>query len=569
MRHWLLVSLDSPPHSRLAGCALRGGCVLAPQPDFEDARGGGGGIGTKAAAEAAAAAGGGGGAMTLVAGQLRRAAADGASGCTMDCGASWRDHTARALGRARLCVRLGCNLVRDPWPPLTSALGLQSMGEGSKHDQGGDGDGDGFDGGGDGFDGGGGDMLADGGDGFEGSAASGEQMVANGHADSAAAVTDSLSDGVTGAPSSLLLQEASAEFCTGDPETEAGGLEAGEGGGLGGASGGGSANGGASPGPTCVSTNAMAIRGGSSHATAALAAYGRRLLRMSAISGTDGELLSSPARRQTALLTALGDARAAGLRWSILRRTAFPSYTSLAYGPRSTLLWPSQPADPASIGHDCSGGDGSAMTSERIRPFQSSPLALVSTTAARDAPTRRYVLRELNAWLVDDRGRNVLLRGMAGGERGGGGGVSGWLGYDVGEGECALYRQRRSLRSALMMAIVLRRSLVLPRFCSHAQGPASRTVPFSFLFDYGAFAAAFPEHIEAGAFRSSGPACAADELRYATRVHIALADAPQAHKKEMYLNASFRSRSPKGASEAEVKKWLVEKRKFKSQPLLW
>ena len=123
-----------------------------------------------------------------------------------------------------------------------------------------------------------------------------------------------------------------------------------------------------------VSTNAMAIRGGSSHATAALAAYGRRLLRMSAISGTDGELLSSPARRQTALLTALGDARAAGLRWSILRRTAFPKLHLARVRAAVDLLWPSQPADPASIGRDCSGGDGSAMTPERIRPFQSSPL---------------------------------------------------------------------------------------------------------------------------------------------------------------------------------------------------
>ena len=194
MRHWLLVSLDSHAHSRLAGCALRGGCVLAPQPDFEDARGGGGGIGTKAAAEAAAAAGGGGGgggAMTLVAGQLRRAAADAPAA------ARW---IAVRLGVIIPLVRSGVHvfacdsdatLVRDPWPLLTSALGLQSMGEGSKHDQGGDGDGDGFDGGGDGFDGGG-DMLADGGDGFE-EAQRVESRWPNGHADSAAAVTDSSS----------------------------------------------------------------------------------------------------------------------------------------------------------------------------------------------------------------------------------------------------------------------------------------------------------------------------------------------------------------------------------------
>ena len=129
--------------------------------------------------------------MTLVAGQLRRAAADGAPAA-----ARW---IAVRLGVIIPLVRSGVHvfacdsdatLVRDPWPLLTSALGLQSTGEGSKNDQGGDGDIEGFDGDGDGFDGGG-DMLADGGDGFEGNAASGEQMLrANGRADSAAAVTD-------------------------------------------------------------------------------------------------------------------------------------------------------------------------------------------------------------------------------------------------------------------------------------------------------------------------------------------------------------------------------------------
>ena len=140
-----------------------------------------------------------------------------------------------------------------------------------------------------------------------------------------------------------------------------------------------------------------------------------------------------------------------------------------------------------------------------------------------------------------------------------GGGRSGWLGYDVVDSECPLYRQRRALRSAILMSNVLHRSLLLPRFCSQADG--GRSVAFSFLFDYSAFASAFPDHAEAALSPSSYSATASASSAATsfasarlTRVHVSLADAP-AHKPPsgaLPLDASFKARSPKGVTESEV-----------------
>ena len=191
------------------------------------------------------------------------------------------------------------------------------------------------------------------------------------------------------------------------------------------------------------------------------------------------------------------------------------------------------------------------------------PLVLASMSGAPMLATKRYTLTEMNLWLMGDsaaaHGNIRQQEPLREGERGG------WLGYDVSDSDCALYRQRRSLKSALLMAQVLRRSLLLPKFCSHTDG--GRTVPMSFLFDYERFAAQFPEHAEASALRYFKPGPSLTTAQPPPRFHIALHDASgKKSAEELNVDGSFKAKSPKGASEGQIHTWL---KRWQTSPLLW
>ena len=87
--------------------------------------------------------------------------------------------------------------------------------------------------------------------------------------------------------------------------------------------------------------------------------------------------------------------------------------------------------------------------------------------------------------------------------------------------------------------------------------------PFSHLFDYAAFAAAFPSHAEALLISSFVEAPAS--------FHIALVEQALPRKKgsngpnglkanEKGLTASFRARSPKGTNEGQLRSWSPNQR---------
>ena len=290
--------------------------------------------------------------------------------------------------------------------------------------------------------------------------------------------------------------------------------------------------------------DAVAIRAGSSFSMRLLSDLGHALVRL----GSDGRLGSSvaPSAQATwifrqlsceALATALRDTTGSSARWQLLNTSLFVSYGALVRRPPA-----GNPAD---------------------------SVVLASTSGAVEAESRRYALRESRLWLLGD---GVSARGSSRREDA----PRIWLGYDVADSDCALYRQRRALRSALMMAHVLHRSLLLPRFCSHADG--GRSVPMSFLFDYASFAKRFPHHAEASALRylvgdpattqgSASDASVEEVKRPPLRFHIALADAPaKKSASALQMTGSFKAKSPKGASEGQLRSWL---RKWSSQPLLW
>ena len=455
LKHWLLVALDESTHAKLCAAASEA-CTLAPAIEFADD-----GPLVAAAARAAAAVGhaGDGGMPTSAPGLLLLAAVRvGVLVRLVDAGLHVFACDADAL------------LVRDPWPAIGLALGLNVL---SSSDD-------------DVSDGGGNDIGAtdgvgaiDGGDDGEGSG-EGEEGGSGGEAQFS---------------SDLLLMACGPALCPFNP--------------------------------LLGILDAVGVRAESPLALRLLRALGRAMVR----AGSSGRLALTTAPsaqirmgirmlvRDTLAATLEQDRAAAEvratpmLRWQLLDGARFVSHTALMRQPL---------------------GAGASS------PF--GPLVLAATSGAPDWITRRYILRELRLW---------LLRGGAVGGHGA------WLGYDVADADCALYRQRRALKSALMMAHVLKRALVLPRFCEHADG--GRTVTMSFLFDYASFAAQFPEHAPA----ADVAAAAYPPLRF----HIALADATNKKSaSELNVTGSFKAKSPKGASEGQVRSWL---RKWSTQPLLW
>lgn len=153
----------------------------------------------------------------------------------------------------------------------------------------------------------------------------------------------------------------------------------------------------------------------------------------------------------------------------------------------------------------------------------------------------RYVLREARLWRLPRSGARPGR----------------WLGYGVSSAaDSQLYRQRGALRSALMLARILRRTLVLPPFWTTEHG--SRTAAFNSLYDYDAFNAAFADHCEASAVH---------ELPGRHTFHIALADGPRpaAEAAGPELSGSFGAGS-KGATAEQLRAWL---KPWAGEPFLW
>uniref|UniRef100_A0A7S2JM85 Uncharacterized protein n=1 Tax=Haptolina brevifila TaxID=156173 RepID=A0A7S2JM85_9EUKA len=168
-------------------------------------------------------------------------------------------------------------------------------------------------------------------------------------------------------------------------------------------------------------------------------------------------------------------------------------------------------------------------------------VAMVSTRGEPNAETQAYLMRELGLWRVGDDQQAAVINATR------------WLTFSVGQADCPLVRQRGALRSALLMAEVLHRTLVLPRLCLLADS-SDATVPFSELFDYGRFAAAFPAHAEAALLRSIP--------QPAANFHIALSEqsSPKGN-----ITASFRTRSPKGTNEGQLRGWM---KKYSTRKLI-
>ena len=297
----------------------------------------------------------------------------------------------------------------------------------------------------------------------------------------------------------------------------------------------------------CATLDAIAVRGGrDSQAQKLLASAGRAMARLGSDNTYTGELArtaSAPAvlglqqRLREVLAQTLersSSALTSPKKWDLLDATRFVSYGALMRH---------------RVPGEAQGGAGA--------------LVLASMSGAPMLATKRYTLTEMNLWLMGDsaaaHGNIRQQEPLREGERGG------WLGYDVSDSDCALYRQRRSLKSALLMAQVLRRSLLLPKFCSHTDG--GRTVPMSSLFDYERFAAQFPEHAEASALRYFKPGPSLTTAQPPPRFHIALHDASgKKSAEELNVDGSFKAKSPKGASEGQIHTWL---KRWQTSPLLW
>ena len=117
-----------------------------------------------------------------------------------------------------------------------------------------------------------------------------------------------------------------------------------------------------------------------------------------------------------------------------------------------------------------------------------------------------------------------------------------------------LCRQRGALRAALLLARLLKRTLVLPPFWSTPRG-GGRAVGLSYFYDYAAFAEHWPHHREASALRA---------LPSPTSFHIALDD--EHARAEHEGTIVFKARSRGGASETQLRAWL---RPWASERVLW
>ena len=95
--------------------------------------------------------------------------------------------------------------------------------------------------------------------------------------------------------------------------------------------------------------------------------------------------------------------------------------------------------------------------------------------------TSRYLLREVGLWPLDGSSLSTSPPPP-----------TRWLAYGAdGDADAALHRQRGSLRAALMLAQLLKRTLVLPPFWRRtAHDASSRPCTFAYLFDYETFAQA-------------------------------------------------------------------------------
>ena len=148
-----------------------------------------------------------------------------------------------------------------------------------------------------------------------------------------------------------------------------------------------------------------------------------------------------------------------------------------------------------------------------------------------DAPTRRYALAELGIW--QPRAEKLLF---------GGGRATAderhklYVAYAADpEADGGLCRQRGALRAALLLARLLKRTLVLPPFWSTPRG-GGRAVGLSYFYDYAAFAEHWPHHREASALRA---------LPSPTSFHIALDD--EHARAEHEGTIVFKARSRGGA----------------------
>ena len=170
-------------------------------------------------------------------------------------------------------------------------------------------------------------------------------------------------------------------------------------------------------------------------------------------------------------------------------------------------------------------------------------VTIISTHEGANAETSAFLLREIGAWLLapaDSSKKKTIVTGL--------------MGYDVHAEDCPLGRQLGALRSALIMAESLHRTLILPRFCMFADGSGPR-MPMNTLFDYRAFASVFPEHIE-----STAP------LRMQSgrmTFHISLMESA---KPNGNFTAAFSARTAKGTSEHQLRSWM---NKYDTQPLIW
>ncbi|KAL1520751.1 hypothetical protein AB1Y20_022317 [Prymnesium parvum] len=171
-----------------------------------------------------------------------------------------------------------------------------------------------------------------------------------------------------------------------------------------------------------------------------------------------------------------------------------------------------------------------------------SAIVLLSTAGLPNEHTKEYLLREWGLWRATTPAEDEVSTRR-------------FLAYDVPAAvDSSLVRQRGALRAALMIAGLVKRTLVLPAFWSLA-GEGGKQVPFSFLFDYRAFATHFPDHVEAAV---------ASRLTNRVSLHIVLGDTPSNH--DSTRSKIFQARSTHGAHEKQLKKWL---KPYAERQVIW
>ncbi len=219
----------------------------------------------------------------------------------------------------------------------------------------------------------------------------------------------------------------------------------------------------------CVSSTVMFAR---TRAPAVLAVLGRlkeqtaldaTALTTSAGAATGGGggvgSVGVPSAAQT--LTSLLSAAPSGLRWRLLPASNFPN-GFVAF--RRPL-------------------DASWSVTADTHPGTTVPASVVLLRAdwTPGPATSRYLLREVGLWPLDGSSLSTSPPPP-----------TRWLAYGAdGDADAALHRQRGSLRAALMLAQLLKRTFVLPPFWRRtAHDGSSRPCTFAYLFDYETFAQA-------------------------------------------------------------------------------